>query len=490
MLSELKKLSKHAVIYGVGNTATKAVSFLLLPIYTRYLSTEDYGILAILTTFSLVMGIILEMGLRFALFRYYFLYEDTERRRKLACTVFLFLLLSSATVLGLLLVLVQPLCLLLLQDVKFVAYVRITIFTVFLDTGSVIPFALLRAREQSIEYASLSFARFVVNASLAISFVVAMGKGLAGVFHANLATSLLFFFILLSLTFREIKWAFSIVEIKTLLKYGFPVVFGSLGNWSLNLSDRFFLQRSHALHDVGIYSVGYSISSVVSLLTSSFSVAWGPFMFSISKKENAKSVYARVLTYFVLVSGFISLIISLFAQDMLKVMTTPDFVSAYMVVPLITLSYVFGGMYQIIGLGLALSDQLKYHPLIIAVAALINLLLNYLLISPYGMMGAAISTAASYFIMPTVQVFIAQKYYPVDYEFSRIFKIGLACLLTYLAGIHIRGESIFINFVVNCTLSLLWLGLLYLLGFFYQSELSRAKQVGQKVFRQLFVASH
>jgi O-antigen/teichoic acid export membrane protein len=483
MLIHLKKISSQTLIYGLGDAVTRLAGLLLLPIYTRLLSPTDYGKLAIAILFSTVVALILDFGQRTAFFRFYFENDNLEDRRRLTGTVLIFLLVSATAILLPLILFFDRIALLFIKDVTLVPLIQITLIGTFFDVGSTIPFAIFRAKQYAARYAALSLARFFISVALNITAIVVLRWGVVGLIYANLLTSVLFFVICLILTIRDIEWTVEFKLLKKLLIYGSPLIPAGLAYWALNLSDRFFLQKYTDLGQVGIYSISYSIAGILHMVMGWFNTAYAPYCYSIAKDPNARTVYARVMSYAITLLTLVGLGLSLFAREALAILTPPAFHQAASIVPLIVLAYLFYEMYYFISFGLDLTNKTGYAPLIIGAGAVINLILNLILIRPFGMLGAAIATVLSYLLLPIIEYPIVRRIYPVPYEWGRLFKLLLVSIGIYLVGIMLKTGQLWIDLGVGISLIFAWGLTLYLLRFFPQNELAAARAASGRLLR-------
>lgn len=263
-----------------------------------------------------------------------------------------------------------------------------------------------------------------------------------------------------------------------MLSFGLPLVPAGLAAWIMTLADRYFLQFLSTPTELGLYSLGYKFGMVVqALIVGPFTLAWAPFLWSVAKEKNAKEVYSSVLTYFVLVGMFATLVLSVLSREVLMVMVTPPFYSAYKAIPLIALSYVLYGCYFVFNPGMLIAKKTKYAALIVGAGAIVNLGLNYLLIPGYGMMGAAVATVISYLLLPIGLFFLSRRYYPIEYEWSRIAKILLAAVPVYIGSIFIINDSAIIAGVLKLLSLLGFPILLFVFKFFKAEEIKKAKEL-------------
>ena len=159
------------------------------------------------------------------------------------------------------------------------------------------------------------------------------------------------------------------------------------------------------------------------------------------------------------------------------VMATPRFYPAATVVPLIALSYIFSGVRHMTNTGLAITNKNYYVPPIIVGSALLNLGLNYVLIPPYGMMGAAWATILSYLIFVIVQTLVNLHFYYIRYEYGRMAKLALIWGITYGVSQLIQTPFLWINIGLKCLLLFAYPFLLYGIRFFEKEELEALKRL-------------
>lgn len=489
MLDHLRRLSSQTLIYGLGDAVTRLAGLFLLPIYTRFLTPDDFGKLAITILFSTVVALVLEFGQRTALFRFYFDNENAAARRRLTGTVLLFLLVAAAVVLAPLILFLDRLAVTLISDQSLVPLIKIALIGTFFDVGSTVPFAIFRAKQYAVKYATLSSSRFFINVCLNITAIVILRRGVVGLVYANLLTSILFFAVCIVLTAREIEWTIDFGLLKQVLRFGLPLIPASLAYWALSLSDRFFLQKYADLSQVGVYSVSYSVAAVLHMVMGWFNTAYAPYCFSIAKDSDAPTVYSRVMLYSIALLTFFALALSLFAPEVLFILTPPAYHQAARIVPLIVLSYLFYELYYLFSFGFDLTGKTGYTPFIIGAAALVNLILNIILIPRFGMMGAAAATLFSYLLLPIIEYPLVRRLYWIPYEWERLVKLLVTSLAIYLVGVWSKTGWLWVDLGLGTGLILVWWLVLYWSRFFTSNELSAAQAASGtllRIFRRSF----
>lgn len=475
MLETLKTLSKHSLIYGLGGGLNKLLAFLLLPIFTRYLTPADYGLFSLLLVTGGVAGIITQLGLGSALFREV-IYFDTDERTATSTALY-FLIGESLLIFGGLALFAGPLSQLIFGSTLQTETLRLVFYTGILRVAEIVFMARLRIKERAALYSAVSVARFLVGAGLSILYIVVLKQGVEGLIIAGLIQAGLFAGVYLVILLPGLRPVVSGPVLRSMLLFGAPMVPAGLADLIMTSSDRYFLQQYASTAEVGLYSLGYTIGMVMNLAVWSVQLAWPALMFSIAKQETAPQQFARILTYYVLVLGFLGLGLSLLARELLVIMTTPEFHGAAAVVPLVAVSYIFYGVRYMTNTALPTRDKMKYVPLIIILAALVNLGLNLLLIPPYGMLGAAWATLISYFLLTVVSTAVNQHFWSMPYEYVRLAKVALAWLAVYALGLAVPAANPWVGGGIKVLLLLLGFPvILWVLRFFDAPEVATLKR--------------
>ena len=489
---QITKLASHSVIYGLGGYLDKFIGFLLIPLYTRFLVPADYGILALLSIVSSLGFIFLNLGQSSALFRSYFDHDAEEGRQTVISTALLLTLSYCLPFLLCCALYARGISILLLGDPRYVSLVMLVGVTIVARVLLRIPFALLRAQEKSLRYSILSVTKGFLQIGLSLIFVIALQQGVFGVLLGNFGSEAVFCLVLVAGTLWQIrKWRFSRKTAWDLLSFGLPLVPAGMAGFMLNLSDRYFLKLYGTLHDVGLYSLGYRMGEIIWEVVWAMQLAYPQFVLANEKSSQASHLYARVFTYYFAGLGFVVLALSVYAHEIVRVMAAPQYQEAYRVVPLIALGQLFRGFVFIGPVGLTLKRKTTYHALIAAIAAAVNLGMNYLLIPRYGMMGAAVATAVGFGVQSLLITGVSQRFYPVPIETARLLKVAFAAAVVYLASTRLSVDgTLLLNGSAKAILLALFPCLLVGLRFFQPGEMDFVFGAARMIRGRLgFVAS-
>lgn len=456
---QLKRLGKHSAIYGLGGLVSRILAVLLLPLYTRYLTTEDYGQIETLIALVTVLTIVLLFGISSAFFRFYFDAEDDDGRRLVLRTSFWFTMGMATVGLVVVCALATPIADWLFNDTGAATLVRASGVALWAQMNYAQLTNLFRVEERSVAFVLASLTNVLITVGATILLVVVLDEGPLGVIVGNFTGTLLVYLALLGYRREQMGLQFSRPLLRQMNHFGLPLVPSALLLWTTNFSDRFFLVKLTDTSEVGLYSVGVRIASAMVLLLTAFRMAWPAFAYSIESDEEAKRTYAWVLTYLIVLSTWIATALTLLSPWIVSWLTTPQFESASQVVgPLSFAAVAFGG-YIVLAIGIGRARRTQFNWVITGVAAAVNVALNLALIPSYGMMGAAIATVAAYTVMFVGMAWWTQRIFPVPYQWRRVLTAAAAGVALVAAGKLLgAGLVLVIGLVVVYPLVLLPLG--------------------------------
>jgi O-antigen/teichoic acid export membrane protein len=467
------KLLRQSAVYGVGHIVSRSLGFLLLPLYTNTIPTDDYGFAAVLFSFLGIMHVFYSYGMDVAYLRYVALQEDVGKQKILFSTGFISLL-TSAIILSVILILVRDkVSLVLFHTTGMSTLILLSAGILFFDCLAQLPFMALRAKQKSIQFASLKLASVIINIGANILFIIVLKNGVAGIFQANLVSSAITFVIVMPVFLRQFRLHFERESYFALIRFGLPYIPSGLAVVIMDLIDRIILERMAGAEVTGVYSAGYKLGMFMALFIAAFRFAWHPFFLSTSKQTNATQVFGRVLTYFVLSCAFVFLLISLYVNDLVRIkifgftLFGEEYWGGTAVVPIIMISYIFYGIYVNFLVGIYLHNKTYYLPWITGLAALVNIIANLILIPPMGQLGAAWATAIAYTTMAVFLYYRVRLMYPVPYEWLRIGKVAVVVLTIFILQIYIFQ---FQEILSKAIWIVVFFVLLWLSGFMKKSE--------------------
>ncbi|TAN61323.1 hypothetical protein EPN16_03480 [bacterium] len=438
----MRKIFKNSFFYTLGEFLKNAAAFLLVPVYTRYLSTGDYGIVAMVSAAAAFISTFLMLGQSDAVTRFYFDITDNEERKECVSSIFYFCVFVFMAFSVLATFSGERYFNRFFPGMPFRPFGLILAWTVFFSVFEAFAFSVLKTKERAVSFSLFNFLGFIANTFLIILLVVrfklgAFGKTFADFLYAAVASV---FFLYLIRRYLVARFSFSLI--KRSLSFGVPLIAHQVSLWVINLSDRYCLQLFGSLSMAGIYSIGYNVAFPVNFLSSSIGMAWSPFFFRTAEEKGARLHFSRMTTYYFVITIFTALAIAVFAREIINALATKPYYSAYTVIPVVALSYFFHALYKISTRLLIYAKQTAKLSLCTIASAAMNIVLNILWIPRYGMIGAAWATLASFAFLFIAAFFFSRKYYHVPFEYAKLSLVFIFSLAVYFLSGAIKSGHI------------------------------------------------
>ena len=476
MSNPIKKLLGQTAIYGLPSILGRLLNFLLVPLYLLvFKHPSDYGVVSELYAWVAFLVVFLSFGMETAFFRFL---QNKEDKNAVFANSFLTVIGVNVLFFLLLLTFNQNIAdALLFSDHN--EYIILLGAIVCVDATSALPLAKLRAEERAVKFATIQSISIVVNISLNLILMLFFfnndrpEEGVIFILSANLFSSLVKP-IFLYKDFINIKYKFNPKLAKEMLLYALPLMIGGLAGIVNETIDRILIV--HLLYDgqtavsllkakaeVGIYSACYKLSMLITILIQAYRYAAEPFFFAQLKNEDKNKIYSKVMNYFVAAVCAVFLLVSL-NLDLIKVFFIPN--EAYWiglkVVPILLIANVFLGVYFNQSIWYKLSNQTKFGAYIAVSGAFLTIAINWIFIPKYGYMASAWATLIVYAFQMIASYFLGQKYFPIKYNLRKFFLyLFSAILLFFVAKSFVFNEGSVLKFVVNNSIILFYLGLIW-----------------------------
>lgn len=403
------KLLKNTVYYSIGEILPRVISFLLLPIYTRYLTPSDYGIISYTSTIIIFLFVLGAFALNSYVLRFYFIHTEEQERRSIIGTAQLAILGLNTIIFGLAFVL-MPLVIEHYQiQVPWNPYFRYAFIINFLDCLSIIPMVIYRVRQDAIKFVILGFTRTLFTVLLTIYFVVFLKRGVIGTFEANLYVLIPYSIIYVFIIQRYGRWLINWDYLKEALAFSAPLIPGAICYQLLSVSDRVILERNVEIDSLGIYNIACQMALVLNIVIQSGYKAIEPELFRRFGNDGFYGFVRRIQSVFFLAIYVGALGLCLFSQEVFYIMTTESFHKGYLLVPALMVGVVMTGQNVIYSGILQGERRTKVIGIATVIGALVSMTINILFIPFYGTYAAALASAISYIVMNTV-LYVSMTY--------------------------------------------------------------------------------
>jgi O-antigen/teichoic acid export membrane protein len=471
------KLLHQSGFYLLGQTLQKAVSLLLVPLWTRYLTPSDYGIMGTLAAYSGMLGVLLLFGIHAAVTRHYFDFkQDHEAQRRYVTSNFLFMAVVPGIIIVALILFGAPLwarataSAVAANVIPFRPLVVLMLIGVYGSLLYRLPYSLYQAQRKAWKCVALDFGAFLLSVGISLVLVVGLRKGVYGMILGGCVAQILITLVASGLLLREwfvpkVEWAY----ISRSLAFGLPYIPHLLAGWALAFVDRVMLQKMVPEDDVGRYTLAINLGMVMLMIVTSIKDAYEPYYYNLlSTDSRPDRKIVRIFSLYVTAIGLLGLFGSLFAGELIMLLTPAGYHQSAIYVPPVIMGYLFLGFYFNVGMAIFYYKKTKFLPFITGFAAICNITLNYLLIPRFGAIAAAWNTYACYAIMFTVYYLVAQRVRRFPYPIAKVVTLSALALLSVLVARSIPTLTL-IGMLQKLGLCAAYLGAAYMLLFRHQS---------------------
>ncbi|GAA0856486.1 lipopolysaccharide biosynthesis protein [Aliiglaciecola litoralis] len=395
-MSEVKTILDHGKIYLIANITHRAAGLLLLPIYTHVLSTQEYGLYAIVMAVTDLFTVIFGMGFSGAMSRFYFDSNNSiADQNKVVSTT----LIGFFGIAALIIICAYPMAMITV-NIMFDSQQHLALF-VFAIAGLVftILFELLMGyaviRKRAWKYFAMALSKALLFIGLNLYFVVYLELGVPGIIYATIASLGSLGIVLLVLTLSRVGVTFSFPLFKQMVLFGLPLVPSAFANSALTTVERYYINLLVGPAAVGVYSLGHRLASMLHMfIAAPFSQIFFVRRFETLSKGEDQSAFHRILLLFVALMMTCAVLLSLFGTEIIWLIAPEDYYDVVIVLPLLGLSFVLSSLNLNIELGIFYNKKTWAIPIIGFVTLGVGIPANYVFISQFGIMGAGLALVA------------------------------------------------------------------------------------------------
>ena len=471
----LHKIGKNSAIYGIGTILRNITALVMLPIYTRYLTPEDYGAVELLTMVVNLASMLLGLRITQAMFRFYILEDDAIRKNKIISTVFLSTLILSFFGVLVFLSCSSWLVPLVFGDDSLVNAYRVFLITLISIAVSQTGMAYIQAMQKPKLYLFFSIFSLALQVAFNIYFIVILELHLLGVVYGSLSSGLIVSIALGAFIVYRVGISFDWQIYKRLLKYVIPLVISTLAGFYAGYADKYFLRVYEGLYAVGIYSLAARISFVLVTVHSAFQQTWSAARFDIYKQSSyPNDIYNDVFRYMIVLLFLLAGGMAIFSYDLLYLLSSPDFYSASGIIPILVIGVIMVTLRTFLNFGILLKEKTKYIAYAVWIKAFIATLLYVLLIPRFGVYGAV----SAYVISVTIETFMIHHYsnrlYCMELNFMPLIYLSMLYLIIVAAS-YVKFDGYYLQVSYHLVLYCAFIFSLYKIPVWSNKERARVK---------------
>lgn len=416
-MSDTRRFVGESAIYLIASLATRAVSFLLVPLYTRVLSPEAVGTVALGNTIGALASLILGLGAHSALSRY----VPTQSKEEQGRWIGTILALLTAVPVGFL-----PLAASVVwaaPSANATLHLWPDLALIFIAAWASVYSAILSqwlvSTHQARHAASFNLLSVAVQLVATWVAVVTLQLSVFGVFAASALAQVVLALVAAVVLQARLTLQLDRSVLRPLLVYALPVILHLMANWTLSISDRVFIERVKGARALALYAVAYLFNLGLTTFTAALTQALAPLFIRAASADEPKQIL-RVGWWFVGAMSGVCVCAALLAPELLAVVAPQAlYQDALSLVPWLLLGAYFQGFYFLLSQGSWYAGSTRQIAVVTATAAAVNVALNAWLVPIYGALGAAWSTATSYLVLAVVHDRIAQRRHHIAWPYAR-----------------------------------------------------------------------
>jgi O-antigen/teichoic acid export membrane protein len=442
MSGYLRRLATTGAAYTAASILSKVIAVALLPLYTRYLTPEDYGAAEVLFAAVVLASIVVRLGLIEAILRFYYLDEEDPAKVVKSSFAGLFWLATLGALL--LLPFAGPLSEALLNPKtaaeagQMAELTRIAIGGLWVLTMWEFMLTLFRLEERSRAFFLTTILNVLAAIGLTVVLVVGLEEGARGLLLGSYAAGGVFVVGLIVWQRSRLSLRFDPGLLRRLFRFGTPTMPAEVSLYLLNFVDRLIIVRSLGLAEAGLYSLAVKFAQAVNVLVRGFQLAWPPLAYSIRDDDEARRAYAVIVTLFAAGCAWVVAGMWLFSRWIVRALAAPKFFDSYEAIGLISTAVTLYALYLVLVVILGRTGRTEFN-FPAAIGALVaNVALNLLLVPAMGIAGAGLALVASYLVVLGLMYVLTQRLFPVPYEWGRLLRVVLTvAVLVGLAEIAV-----------------------------------------------------
>lgn len=461
-----RRIVGHGGIYLLGSLLSRAVSFIMLPIYTRNLTPSDYGVLELLTMTIDLVGLLLSMRVGQSIYRYYFKYDDIDDRGQVIFSAYIMTIINSAVGMACVFGFSKQLALLVFGKEGMSDMIDLFSLSMLLQGMVGVPMVMLRVQQKPWIYLAASISKLVMQLCFNIYFIVYRRMHVEGIIYSGLIADGVMSFFLGMYLVKNAGYSFSKSKAMEIMSFSLPFMAVGALSFYLNFGDRYFLRLfGGGLDAVGLYSLGYKFGFLLIFIAGDpFSNVWDSEKFRIYRESpDPCAVYQRVFLVYSSVLAIVLLGLSLFGRNAIMVMAKREYWPAAELIPVVCLAYVCLCFTGYANLGILIKNRTIEYTYGSILAAVVVTAGYLVLIPRYGAMGAAWATLLAFGSRMIWVAIRSKKYYDMNLDWGRAIGIGAVVGAVWKTAQTLGGDSIPLSLMINTLAVIISLGALLFL---------------------------
>ncbi len=452
MAIKIHKMILNTGIYTMGNFLPQAIGFILLPIYTKFLTPAQYGIIGSMQVLQYFFALLFTLSLEKSVIRLYWNYEDEEDRKSFLGTLNIVVILT-AVFFSAIFYLLHKYVNLIFLSIPFYPYYLYAILNSLFIAISVIPLNYLILKEKPRVYFYITTFQLVLSTSLILYFVVIQRQEAEGLMLGKMLASMIIIPAFIYIAKKGFSYKFNMRALKDAAAFSFPIIPTMIISWVLNQSDRIMIEKYFSLASVGIYALSRQISNLIALLSTAFAMAYGPIFFRLvnsnekDKENNINKIY-KINNLFISIMMLIFFTVSLICKDLILLFLNHRYYEAYYFIPIISFAYFVNSITAVIlGYYFQQSKRMKENMYIALVVSLFYIGLSLPFIKYLGLLGASLLLIISSISIFTASYIYTKKHcFFINFDWKSNITVLILFIMTIILFVYLISQTSLILF--------------------------------------------
>lgn len=463
----LKQLVSQGVIFGLTSSLQSALSFILLPLYTKYFSLDEFGGYNMLLVIAGLCNTIFYLGASSVLGRFYYDYKEKSQDKEIVSAALWLSMLGGGILIGLALLLAQPISIHYLKDPSFSLPFVLCMIGNAMSYPVTTLTLLLRYKKKSLFYLITTLSGLLLNFAITISILMFTDIKVCAPFIGLICSNAIILTALIFSSRTDLTFKVSRQYYRTEIVFGAQFVLSSLLAYAYGSLDKFVIKEALSVADVGIYSLGFRIGSLYHILIYlPFTLVWSPLRMEYRKSEDNAFFIKKIATYYTIGSMLFIVACMVWGNDILAALfSQAEYAVSLQVFPLIMIGYLFYGWTDIFNFGVYVNNKFLYLSLVPIIGAIINCGLNILLLPRFGVAISAYIYMFTYFVSAMMLYTISNKYYKLPMEWIKLASAVMLILACFFM-LNIEDITFAHSFVGKIVISIV----LFALTWFFLTD--------------------
>jgi O-antigen/teichoic acid export membrane protein len=426
--------------YSIAYLAIRLASFVMLPVYTRFLSPADYGVMELLDLTTTVIGLLFGTRVGAALFYYYFSATTQSEKDRCLANVFIFSIALGLAIAGVTVPAAGFISSAVFGTSQYALYFRLLFIGFACSLPVEVGYSCIRAFNKPGLYVRLTVIQSIIGALLNVVLLTGLHMGISSMLISSITTSAGLALFMAWYALSPITISISLSRILQIFRYCVPLGLSGLAVFLIHYGDRIFLRSAVSLSELGVYALAYKLGMLIACVHAPFHLYWTSQVCDIVRMPGGERLYARTTTALVAVLTFATLVLVLFSEPIVKVFAGPAFVSASGLVPWLGCAYLIRAVGSHIQCVFTIEGRPGLEMKVNALGSLACFAGYATLIPLFGLWGAVAATLLGFVVILCYGHWEAQRLRKFPFEYRQLLTILLVGA-SVAAAFYILGPA-------------------------------------------------